>query len=93
MHPATLLALMAIVLLALAALRLELSFRRSAEPAAGSSLRRPLPEPPSPTVEPRSPKQEAPSPGPEPLSPKPRLRAAPAGGYCQSTLSAALGRG
>lgn len=75
MPPAVILALLAIVLLALAAVRLELNFRRSA--AAG-----PGPRPHGAPHEPRSPK-------PEPRNHKPRLRAAPAGGYCQSTLSAA----
>jgi len=51
MHPAAFLALLTIALLALAALRLELDFRRAAE--AG-----PAPDPGSPGREPRSPGPE-----------------------------------
>jgi len=51
MHPAAFLALLTIAMLLLAALRLELNFRRTAE--AG-----PAPEPRSPKPEPRNPRPE-----------------------------------
>ena len=51
MHPIAFLALLTIALLALAALRLELNFRRTAE--AGHA-----PEPRNPRPEPRSPRPE-----------------------------------
>lgn len=67
MPPVAFLALLTIAMLVIAALRLELDFRRTAEAGPGS--------------QPRSPK-------PEPRGPRPELRSAPAGGYCQSPLSA-----
>jgi hypothetical protein len=75
MHPIAFLALLTIALLMLAALRLELNFRRIAEagPNAGPGL------------------GEAEPAGrqPEPPSARPELRAPPAGGYWQAPYSRA----
>lgn len=75
MHPIAFLALLTIALLVLAALRLELNFRRTAEagPEAGHG------------------RGEAEPPGlrPEPPGTRPELRAPPAGGYWQAPYSRA----
>jgi hypothetical protein len=75
MHPIALLALLTIALLMLAALRLELNFRRIADagPAAASGPGE---------AEPSGRKPERPSARPE-------LRAPPAGGYWQAPYSRA----
>ena len=74
MHPVAFLALLTIALLALAALRLELNFRRTVQagPSAG----------PGGEAEPAGHK-------PEPPSARPELRAPPAGGYWQAPYSRA----
>ena len=64
MAAAPFLALLAIAMLMLAALRLEFNFRRTVKARSGRELRRP----------------------------RPQLRMAPAGGYCQASLSAAVMR-
>lgn len=72
MHPAAFLALLAIALLALAALRLELDFRRAFKEGPASEV---APEPES----------RGPEPAGRPRIPE--LRAAPAGGYWQAPIS------
>jgi hypothetical protein len=70
MHPVAFLALLSIALLILAALKLELNFRRTAEagPAAGPGRA-----------------EAEPSGGqPKPPGARPELRAPPAGGYWQA---------
>ncbi len=75
MHPIAFLALLTIGLLALAALQLELNFRRTAEAAPDGAPGRGQVEPP----------------GPQPERPgaRPELRAPPAGGYWQAPYSRA----
>lgn len=70
MHPAAILALLTILMLALAALRLELNFRRTARAGGGAG--------------PRSADREPAGPEPGPRDPRPELRASPAGGYWQA---------
>lgn len=74
MHPVAFLALLTIAMLALAAFRLELDFRRAAAAGPGAGPRRGEPEPSS----------EAERPGA-----RPELRAPPAGGYWQAPFSRA----
>lgn len=75
MHPIAFLALLTIALLALAALRLELNFRRTA--AAG------------PRPDPRGTEPGSSRPEPRPSAARPELRAPPAGGYWQAPFSRA----
>jgi hypothetical protein len=75
MHPIAFLALLTIALLVLAALRLELNFRRTAEAGPGALAG----------------SGEAEPPGRRPVRPgaRPELRAPPAGGYWQAPYSRA----
>lgn len=73
MHPAALLALLTIALLAFAVLRLELNFRRTFK------------EGPAPEVGPSEPERRSPEPMGRPRAPE--LWAAPAGGYWQAPIS------
>ncbi|HEX8449728.1 MAG TPA: hypothetical protein VF652_09075 [Allosphingosinicella sp.] len=73
MHPIAFLALLTIALLMLAALRLELNFRRTAEAGPSAGPREP---------EPARGRPERPAARPE-------LRAPPAGGYWQAPFSRA----
>jgi hypothetical protein len=75
MHPIAFLALLTIALLMLAALRLELNFRRVAE--AGPDVGPESAEPQAPRREPRN------------ADTRPELRAPPAGGYWQAPYSRA----
>ena len=75
MLPAAFLALLMIVMLALAALRLELNFRRTAEAGAGA--------------EPRGGEPQPSLAAPRPVGARPELRASPAGGYWQAPFSRA----
>jgi hypothetical protein len=68
MPPIAFLALLTVALLALAALRLELEFRRTLKAGSAPEPRTPAPESRPPAREPRA----------------PELRAAPAGGYWQA---------
>lgn len=75
MHPAPFLALLTIVMLAFAALRLELNFRRTFK------------EGPAPEAGPSEPERSRkPAGRPRP----PELRAAPAGGYWQAPFRPAI---
>lgn len=75
MHPIAFLALLTIGLLVLAALKLELNFRRTAEAGPGAGSGRAEAEPAGGR--------------PEPPSARPELRAPPAGGYWQAPYSRA----
>lgn len=70
MHPAAFLALLTILMLAIAALRLELNFRRTAEAGGGA--------------EPRNAEREPAGPEAGSRGPRPELRSTPAGGYWQA---------
>ena len=75
MHPIAFLALLTIALLALAALKLELNFRRTAQAGPGALPGQCEAEPP--TGQPETP------------SARPELRAPPTGGYWQAPYSRA----
>lgn len=72
MHAAAFLALLTIAMLALAAFRLELDFRRTFK------------EGPAPEVGPSGPEHRSPEPAVRPRAPE--LRASPAGGYWQAPI-------
>lgn len=74
MHPVAFLALLTIALLVLAALRLELDFRRTCREG--------------PKPEPEALRPERQPPRPERRAPTPELWAAPAGGYWQAPIPA-----
>ena len=72
MPPIAFLALLTITLLVLAAVRLELDFRRTCKEGPGP--------------EPEAARSERPAPGPARGARAPELRSAPAGGYWQAPL-------